>query len=85
MSVGLFDSSRLTSDGGILLLREADHLFNLTGRLAACFVDHRDTGCTEHRLETLVAQRAIVLAPSCEDLDGCHDLAIHPVTHLRCC
>ena len=40
--VGKFDGVRMTSDGGALLLREADRLFDVTGRLAACFTDHRD-------------------------------------------
>ena len=39
--VGAFDGGRLTSDSGVLLLREADRLFDVTGRLAACFADHR--------------------------------------------
>ena len=36
--VGTFDGARLSSDSGILLLREADRLFDVTGRLAACFL-----------------------------------------------
>ena len=68
----------MTSDNGILLLREANRLFNVTGSLAACFVYHRDTGCIEHRLETLVAHRVIVLAPVHEDL------AIRPVSARTC-
>ena len=37
-----FDGGRLSSDGGALLLREADNVFGVTGRLAKCFSDHRD-------------------------------------------
>ena len=70
----------MASDGGTLLLSEAYRLLNVTRSLAACFVDHCDFGSIEHRLETLVAQRVIVLAPGCEDLAGRHDLAIHPVS-----
>ena len=39
--VGAFDGGRLTSDSSVLLLREADRLFDVTARLAACFSDHR--------------------------------------------
>ena len=66
--VGAFDGGRLTSDSGVLLFREADRLFGVTGRLAACFVDHRDPARVEHRLETLVAQRVLALAAGYEDL-----------------
>ena len=70
--VGRFDGGRMTSDGGALLLREADRVFNVTGRLAACFVDHRDPGRVEHGLRTLVAQRVMSLALGYEDLND-HD------------
>ena len=40
--VGRFDGGRLTTDGGVLLLREVDRRFRVTSRLAACFRDHRD-------------------------------------------
>ena len=32
----------MSSDGGALLLREADKVLDLAGRLGACFEDHRD-------------------------------------------
>ena len=70
--VGAFDGGRLTSDSGVLLLREADRLFDVTGRLAACFIDHRDPARVEHRLDTLVAQRVLALAAGYEDLND-HD------------
>ena len=41
----------------------------MTGRLAACFVDHRNSVRVEHRLETLIAQRVLGLAIGCEDLN----------------
>ena len=70
--VGRFDGGRLTTDGGVLLLREVDRRFRVTSRLAACFRDHRDPRRIEHRLETLVAQRVLALAAGYEDLND-HD------------
>ena len=70
--VGAFDGGRLTSDGGVLLLREADRLFGVTARLAACFGDHRDPTRVEHGLPTLIAQRVLGLAIGYEDLND-HD------------
>ena len=60
--VGRFDGGRLTTDGGVLLLREVDRRFR----------DHRSMARIEHRLETLVAQRVLGLAAGYEDLND-HD------------
>ena len=67
---GRFDGGRLTTDGGVLLLREVDRRFRVTSRLAACFRDHPRR--IEHCLETLVAQRVLALAAGYEDLND-HD------------
>ena len=56
----------------MLLLREVDRRFRLTERLAGCFRDHRSAARTEHRVETLVAQRVLGLAAGYEDLND-HD------------
>ena len=48
-------------DGGALL-READRLFDVTGRLAACFIDHRNPLRIEYHLTPLVAQRVMAVA-----------------------
>jgi len=70
--VGRFDGGRLTTDGGVLLLREIDRRFRVTERLAGCFRDHRSAARIEHRLETLIAQRVLGLAAGYEDLND-HD------------
>ncbi len=67
-----FDGGRMTSDGGALLLREADRLFNVTQRVADAFVDYRDPGRIEHDVKTLMAQRIFALALGHEDLND-HD------------
>ena len=70
--VAKFDGGRMTSDGGALLLREADHLFNVTQRVADAFADYRDPVRIEHDVKTLVAQRIFALALGYEDLND-HD------------
>ena len=75
MVVGAFDGGRLTSDSGVLLLREADRLFDVTGRLAACFADYRDPERVEHPLQILIAQRVLGLAAGYEDLND-HDRCV---------
>lgn len=67
-----FDGGRLTSDGGGLLLREADRELGLVRRLAACIPDPRDPGLTVHDQETMLAQRIFGIALGYEDLND-HD------------
>ena len=40
--VARFDGSRLSSDGGLSVLREIEHRLNVADRLAACIDDPRD-------------------------------------------
>ena len=51
---------------GVPLLREVDRRLRVTERLAGCFRDHRSSARIEHRLETLIAQRALRLAAGYE-------------------
>lgn len=64
-----FDAGRATSDAGLLLLREADCLRSVTGRVAAACVDHRDPRRVEHPVRRLVAQRLMALAMGYEDVN----------------
>ena len=68
--VGRFDGSRLTTDGGGLLLRQADRKIGLLKRLAACFTDTRQPERIEHGLREMLAQRV-------------YGLALGPVSGLR--
>ena len=39
---GAFDGGEITSDAGVLLLREQARRIHLFERMAGCFTDHRD-------------------------------------------
>ena len=67
--VASFDGGMLSSDGGVLLLRELDRSMGLTRRLAGCFVDRRDPERIEHSVHTLLSQRVLSLALGYEDLN----------------
>jgi hypothetical protein len=71
--VARFDGGRITSDGGVLLLREAAERTGLLRQFAQCFTDHRDPELIEHTVEELVAQRVLALACGYEDLND-HDV-----------
>ena len=48
-----FQGGRLSSEGGALLLREADRAVDLTRRLAGCFADCRSQERVEHPVRRL--------------------------------
>lgn len=73
-----FDGGVVTSDAGGLLLGAADRAIDLTGRLAACFDDHRDQDDLEHPVHVLVAQRVFGLALGYEDVNDHDDLRHDP-------
>ena len=57
-----FSGGDLSSDGGVLLLRQVDHGRGLSRALAACFHDARDARFVDHSLPQLLAQRLYGLA-----------------------
>lgn len=52
-----FDGGQISSDAGVLLLREVDRPLRLTEVVAACFEGGRDPELIAHRVHTLVMQR----------------------------
>ena len=52
-----FDGGKITSDAGVLLLREVEQRTGLVAGLAECFRDHRDPRLIEHTVEELLGQR----------------------------
>ena len=60
---GAFDGGEITSDAGVLLLREAGSLLNLFSRMANCFVDRRDQDRVQHFLPDLLSLRVSGIAP----------------------
>jgi hypothetical protein len=77
--VAEFDGGDITTDAGGLLLREVDRRLSLTGRLAACFTDHRRADLVEHSVPQLVAQRLYGLALGYEDLNDHDQLRADPL------
>jgi len=69
----------MSSDAGALLLREVDRMFDVIGRLAACFTDHRDPGRAEHTVKAMLRQRIYAICLGHEDVKGHHRLRDDPV------
>jgi hypothetical protein len=77
--VGRFDGGTISSDGGCLLLGEAERLTGTLRQFAACFTDHRDPDAIEHTVAQLVAQRVYGLALGYEDLNDHDTLRLDPL------
>lgn len=69
-----FSGGDLTSDGGLLLIREVDQLYQISQRLASCFTDHRNSSRVQHELKTLIGQRLYGLVQGYEDINDHDDL-----------
>jgi len=69
---GRFDGGRVSTEGGVLLIREAEKRLGWMARFSRCFVDHRRPELIEHPLGTLLGQRIVGLALGYEDLND-HD------------
>lgn len=74
-----FGGGQITSDGGSLLLRQADRHLHLTEQIGQLLHDERVKGRCEHRLSSLIRQRVYGLALGYEDLNDHgtlrHDIA----------
>ena len=77
-----FTAGQVSSDGGALLLREADRRINLLGRLAACFLDGRSPLLVRHQLSEMLSQRIYGLALGYEDLNDHEQLRTDPLLGL---
>ena len=72
------DGGDVTSEGGILLLRQVDRKLGLSKALAKALPDPRDAARTEHSVLTLLRQRLYGVALGYEDLND-HDHLRHDI------
>ena len=73
-----FDGGRLTSDGGILLLAQAEREMGICRQLAACIADPRDPSRVIHRLDDILRARVLAIACGYEDADDLDALRDDP-------
>ncbi len=75
----LFDGGTITSDAGVLLLREVEAHSGILKGFAECFTDYRDANLIEHTVEQLITQRVYALALGYEDLNDHDELRLDPL------
>src|SRR5260370_33592630 len=64
--VARFDGGRLSSEGGLLALREIETRLGLADRFAACVKDPRAPGRVGHRLAEIIRFRKLMIAAGYE-------------------
>ena len=80
--VAAFDGGRLSSDGGLLVLREIEQRLEVADRLAACIDDPRDPGSTVHSLADIIRFRMLMIAAGYEDGNDATGLRTDPLFKL---
>jgi len=79
-----FDGGQISSDAGVLLVREADRRLNLTKSLSRLVEDKRRCGSVEHSVESMVRQRVYGLCADYEDLVDFDELRNDPLWQCAC-
>jgi len=77
-----FGGGTITSDGGLLLLRELDERLGLTRGLDAAVRDPRDGRYVTHELRTLLRQRVYQIAAGYEDANDASTLRYDPTMQV---
>ena len=79
-----FDGGALTSDGGVLLLREVEARCGVIKRIEASITDRRHPGYVDHCASTLLRQRVFQIACGYEDANDCDALRADPGFKAAC-
>jgi hypothetical protein len=79
-----FSGGLLSSDGGVLLLRQVDANLGLTQSLAFCFGDQREQVFVDHSVRQLLTQRLFGLALGYQDINDHAQLRRDPLLAVAC-
>jgi len=79
-----FDGGRITSDGGVMLLAQADRRLGIADRLAREIPDKRDADRVVHLLPDILRARIFAIACGYEDGDDLDQLRTDPALKLPC-
>jgi hypothetical protein len=79
-----FDGGTVTSDGGVLLLRETESRVGIIRRFVAVLDDRRDGRYTDHSSEEMLRQRIFQIACGYDDANDCTCLRHDPAFKAAC-
>ena len=77
--VARFDGGELSSDGGVVVLREVEQRLRVADRIAACMVDPRAPGQITHSLADIIGFRLLMIAAGYEDGNDADTLRCDPM------
>jgi hypothetical protein len=80
--IARFDGGQLSSDGGVLALREVERRLCIADRLAACIEDPRAPERVRHGLAAILRFRMLMIAAGYEDGNDADSLRHDPVFKL---
>ena len=69
-----YTGEQISSDGGLLLLREVENQTGLIRSISSCISDARDSRYVDHAITELITQRVFQIAAGYEDCNDCNDL-----------
>lgn len=79
-----FEGGEITSDAGLLLIRQADNSLQLAQGIAACIEEHRDMRYADHDMMSLLRQRLYQIVAGYEDCNDATLLRRDPALKAAC-
>jgi hypothetical protein len=79
-----FDGGEVSSDAGLLFLRETEAKHGIIRRMANVLRDRRHQSYITHDLLELFSQRVFQIASGYEDANDCDDLRKDPIIKIAC-
>ena len=77
-----YTGGRISSDGGLMMLKEVDNQLGLIQSICACIGDNRDPRYITHSLSSILSQRVYQIAAGYEDGNDCNSLRQDPILKL---
>jgi hypothetical protein len=77
--VAKFDGGLLSSDGGVLVLREVEQRLRVAERMAACLFDPRAPDLITHTLDDIIRFRLLMIGAGYEDGNDADSLRSDPL------
>jgi len=77
-----YSGEKISSDGGLLLLKEVEKQIDIVRYFSACINDQRDQRYIDHTIESIVSQRVFQIASGYEDANDCNMLRSDAVIKL---
>jgi len=79
-----FSGGEMTSDAGVLLLRETEKQIGILSALSRVITDKRHQGYIKHSLNDLLSQRVFQVACGYEDANDSNTLRVDPALKAAC-